>query len=52
MFGILFVKEVDRKHVVHCLDCARKINLNLDNFVILEEYKLTDLMDIYDKFIL
>ncbi|KAH7636362.1 lysine-specific demethylase 6a-like protein [Dermatophagoides farinae] len=43
VFNILFVKEVDRKHVVHCFYCAQKMNPELNDFVILEEYKLDEL---------
>lgn len=53
VFNILFVKEVSvNKHVVHCVDCARKISSTLDGFVVLEEYSKEDLMDIYDSFTL
>ena len=52
VFNILFVKEVDKKHVVHCIDCARRISLTLEDFVVLEEYTKEDLMDIYDSFTL
>lgn len=52
VFNLLLVKEVDKKHVVHCLDCARKTASKLDEFVVLEEYTMEDLMDVYDNFIL
>ena len=51
VFDILFVKEMDKKHVVHCLNCARKITDSLSNFVILEEYEKNELLEIYDKFV-
>jgi len=50
VFDLLFVREADKKHHVHCLNCARKINDSLNNFVILEEYVKSDLLEIYDKF--
>lgn len=46
------MKEVDKKHLVHCLDCARKSNPLLEDFVMLEEYTMEDLMEVYDNFIL
>jgi histone demethylase len=49
---MLFVKELDKKHVVHCLDCARKINPTLEEFVILEEYTMDELAEVYDNFTL
>lgn len=52
VFDILFVKEMEKKNVVHCLNCARKISDSLHNFVILEEYKKSELTEIYDKFVL
>ena len=50
VFNILLVKEHEKKHVVHCLDCARKINSHLEGFVCLEEYKLKDLCETYDNY--
>ncbi|XP_069104223.1 lysine-specific demethylase 6A-like isoform X1 [Argopecten irradians] len=50
VFDILFVTEQDKKFVVHCQDCARRISSVLDGFVVLAQYKLDELCDIYDKF--
>ncbi|XP_077515282.1 utx histone demethylase isoform X2 [Amblyomma americanum] len=50
VFNILLVKEVDKKHVVHCLDCSRRLSPRLEGFVVLEEYSIEDLMDVYDNF--
>ncbi|KAG7255322.1 LOW QUALITY PROTEIN: hypothetical protein CRUP_013651 [Coryphaenoides rupestris] len=33
-------------------DCARRGSANLDNFVVLEQYKTEDLMQVYDQFTL
>lgn len=52
VFNILFVKGQEKKHVVHCQDCARKASARLENFVVLEEYKMEELMDVYDNFVL
>ncbi len=52
VFNILFTTEKDRKYEVHCPDCARKASHNLEGFVVLEQYKLEDLMDAYDNFTL
>lgn len=51
VFNILFVRENEKRHVVHCLGCARKQSANLQGFVCLEEYRLTELMAIYDAFV-
>lgn len=52
VFNILFIREQEKRHVVHCLSCARKQSPNLQGFVCLEEYRLNSLIDIYDKFVL
>ncbi|XP_059483249.1 lysine-specific demethylase 6A isoform X2 [Neocloeon triangulifer] len=52
VFNILFIREQEKRHVVHCLDCARKQSPNLDGFVCLEEYKIEELMEVYDNFVL
>ena len=40
----------DKKHVIYCLDCARRHNQELKGFVILEEYHLKELKDVYNNF--
>ncbi|CAH1781540.1 unnamed protein product [Owenia fusiformis] len=50
VFNILFVAEQDKKFVVHCLDCAGKIQKKLDNIVILNQYHMQDLKEVYDNF--
>ncbi|XP_055009963.1 lysine-specific demethylase 6A isoform X2 [Boleophthalmus pectinirostris] len=55
VFNLLFVttESNSRKtYVVHCQDCARRGSTNLDNFVVLEQYKIEDLMQVYDQFTL
>lgn len=52
VFNVLFVRENEKRHVVHCLGCARKQSAHLQGFVCLEEYRLTELMAIYDAFVL
>ena len=52
VFNILFIKEQEKKHVVHCLHCSRRHSPNLEGFVCLEEYHLEDLIDVYDNFVL
>ncbi|XP_039698371.1 histone demethylase UTY-like isoform X5 [Pteropus medius] len=55
VFDLLFVtneSNSQKTYIVHCQDCAQKTNGNLDNFVVLEQYKMEDLMHIYDQFIL
>lgn len=50
VFNILFVSEMDRKHVVRCLDCALQSDTQLENVVVLYQYPLDDLKTIYDQF--
>ena len=55
VFDLLFVtneSNFQKTYIVHCQDCARKASGNLDNFVVLEEYKMEDLMQVYDQFTL
>ncbi|KAF7711314.1 lysine (K)-specific demethylase 6A, like isoform X1 [Silurus meridionalis] len=55
VFNLLFVtsESYSRKtFVVHCQDCARKGSSDLDGFVVLEQYRLEDLMQVYDQFTL
>lgn len=51
MFNILFIREQEKRHVVHCMGCARKQSSSLQGFVCLEEYKITELTLVYDAFI-
>lgn len=55
VFDLLFVTSESnsrKTYVVHCQDCARRASPNLDNFVVLEQYKMEDLMQVYDQFTL
>ncbi|OXA61182.1 lysine-specific demethylase 6A isoform X2 [Folsomia candida] len=52
VFNILFIKEQEKRHVVHCINCALQASPELSGFVCLEEYDLTDLMKVYDDFVL
>ncbi|XP_016063069.1 PREDICTED: histone demethylase UTY-like isoform X3 [Miniopterus natalensis] len=55
VFDLLFVtneSNSQKTYIVHCQDCARKTSGNLDNFVVLEQYKMEDLMKVYDQFTL
>ncbi|XP_048265444.1 histone demethylase UTY isoform X1 [Bombus terrestris] len=52
VFNVLFIREQEKRHVVHCMDCARKQAPSLEGFVCLEEYRMRDLMDVYDGFTL
>ncbi|XP_041822117.1 histone demethylase UTY-like isoform X2 [Chelmon rostratus] len=55
VFNLLFVRREllsKKQHVVHCQDCARKGNATLDDFVVLEQHRMDDLMQVYDQFTL
>ncbi|XP_026947233.1 lysine-specific demethylase 6A isoform X10 [Orcinus orca] len=55
VFDLLFVtneSNSQKTYIVHCQDCARKTSGNLENFVVLEQYKMEDLMQVYDQFTL
>ncbi|KAI5711911.1 hypothetical protein M8J75_004200 [Diaphorina citri] len=50
VFNILFIREQEKRHVVHCMDCARKQAPNLEGFVCLEEYRMNELIQVFDNF--
>ncbi|XP_062853698.1 lysine-specific demethylase 6A-like isoform X1 [Trichomycterus rosablanca] len=53
VFNLLFVTSDSysrRTFVVHCQDCARKGSSDLNGFVVLEQYRMEDLMQVYDQF--
>ncbi|KAM6908919.1 uncharacterized protein kdm6ba [Xenentodon cancila] len=53
VFDLLFVtcENSSRKtYVVHCEDCARQRSPNLTNVVVLEQYRMEELMSTYDSF--
>ena len=50
VFNLLFIKEHEKRHVVHCVDCARRHAPRLAGFICLEEYKLQELQDVFDNF--
>ncbi|XP_019122361.1 lysine-specific demethylase 6A isoform X1 [Larimichthys crocea] len=55
VFNLLFVRREllsKKQYVVHCQDCARKGNATLDDFVVLEQHRMDDLMQVYDQFTL
>ncbi|XP_049729467.1 lysine-specific demethylase 6A-like isoform X2 [Elephas maximus indicus] len=55
VFDLLFVtseSNSQKTYIIHCQDCARKTSGNLEKFVVLEQYKMDDLMQVYDQFTL
>ncbi|XP_026219736.1 histone demethylase UTY-like isoform X2 [Anabas testudineus] len=55
VFNLLFVRrelQSKKQYVVHCQDCARKGSATLDDFVVLEQHRMEDLMQVYDQFTL
>ena len=52
VFNNLFVKENEKKHVVHCLKCSLAIDPDLKGMICLEEYTEDELFRIYDEFTL
>lgn len=55
VFDLLFVTSESnsrKTYVVHCQGCARRCSPNLENFVVLEQYRIEDLMHVYDQFTL
>ncbi|XP_005939265.2 lysine-specific demethylase 6B [Haplochromis burtoni] len=55
VFNLLFVTSENnsrKSYVVHCEDCARHRNPSLTNVVVLEQYRIEELMSVYDSFTL
>ncbi|XP_076872078.1 lysine (K)-specific demethylase 6A, like isoform X2 [Brachyhypopomus gauderio] len=53
VFNLLFITSesyAQKTFVVHCQDCARKGSSDLEGFVVLEQYRMDDLMQVYDQF--
>ncbi|XP_051752423.1 lysine (K)-specific demethylase 6A, like isoform X2 [Ctenopharyngodon idella] len=53
VFNLLFVTSDSysrKSYVVHCQDCARKGSSELEGFVVLEQYRMDDLTQVYDQF--
>lgn len=53
VFNLLFVTSESgskKLYVVHCEDCARQRSPNFSNVVVLEQYRIEDLMNTYDTF--
>ncbi|XP_058267866.1 lysine (K)-specific demethylase 6B, b isoform X1 [Hemibagrus wyckioides] len=53
VFNLLFVtsESSNRKtYVVHCEDCARRRSSSLSGVVVLEQYRVEELMNTYDNF--
>ncbi|KAM4545350.1 uncharacterized protein PAE49_017957 isoform 2-T2 [Odontesthes bonariensis] len=55
VFDLLFVTSDDsgnKTYVVHCEDCARAKSSKLEGVVVLEQYRIEELMRTYDSFVL
>ncbi|XP_066930632.1 histone demethylase UTY-like isoform X1 [Clytia hemisphaerica] len=50
VFNILFVKEMNKKLMVHCQDCARKTSVSLEGFIVLNQYSMEELEQVYNAF--
>lgn len=55
VFDLLFVtseNSTKKSYVVHCEDCARAKNPTMGGVVVLEQYRIEELMRTYDSFTL
>lgn len=55
VFNLLFVTSENsskKTYVVHCEDCARAKTPSLAGVVVLEQYRIEELMRIFDSFVL
>lgn len=51
VFNVLFVKAIEKKLVVHCFKCAIESSRILENFIVLQQYDINELKEIYSQFI-
>ncbi|XP_067031974.1 lysine-specific demethylase 6A-like isoform X1 [Acropora muricata] len=49
VFNILFVTD-NKKHLVYCQDCARKTSANLEGFIVLNQYTIEELTEVFNNF--
>lgn len=50
VFNVLFtVAGHERKYFVHCMDCALSISPGLSKVIVLQQYEMTDLEDVYNS---
>lgn len=52
VFNIFFIRSNEKKHVVHCLRCARQSDNDLKGWICLEEYDIEELKSVFDSFTL
>jgi histone demethylase len=51
LYSILFIREERKKPTIYCLDCAMRKRPQLQGFgVCLEEFRLKELLSVYDNF--
>ncbi|XP_070173907.1 lysine-specific demethylase 6A-like isoform X1 [Littorina saxatilis] len=53
VFNILFVKKSkeDHSHLVYCQNCALKASPSLEEHAVLYQYRMEDLIEVYDSFL-
>jgi len=53
VFNVLFTVSGgagnERKYFVHCMDCALRISPALTKVIVLQQYEMTDLADVYNS---
>jgi len=53
VFNVLFTVSGgaghERKYFVHCMDCALNISPTLSKVIVLQQYEMSDLVDVYSS---
>jgi histone demethylase len=50
VFNVLFtIGGPDKKYFVHCMDCALRVSSTLDKVIVLQQYHMSDLTQVYDS---
>ena len=53
VFNVLLIRDCEKRHVVHCLKCAKSPNIGgpeMKGIIALVQYPLKELLEIYDNF--
>ena len=53
VFNVLLIRDCEKRHVVHCLKCAKSPSIGGDEMkgiIALVQYPLKDLLEVYDNF--
>ena len=53
VFNVLLIRDCEKRHIVHCLRCSKSPQIggpDLKGIIVLIQYPLKDLLEVYDQF--